>query len=183
MYPRPPQQVRGDQLLEQFSYFAQSQRSFEVYDLIRLEIDEVFLPSGGAYVKLNKLSMHRDALLKRKKSIIHTADFMNTDEKICLPIAIVLGIFHRVRAVMPPKRKIREFKRFRSIIRAEAQRLSASAGVDFNTMVGFSGLHEFGIFQRKLSNFNFSSDDGSIRKKKMFPINNLRDFAESYIPG
>lgn len=167
MYPRKPEQLRGDVIMDQFSYFAQSQRSFENYGDIKLEIDEVYLPSGGGPIRLNKLSMRRDALIKQKKSLIHSEDFMEPNDKNCFPISTVLGIFHKLGSIIPTKRRRYEFERFKNIIRSEAQRLYDDAGINYNAM---AGLFEFGIIQRKLSNFNFASDCGSIRSKKCFRL-------------
>lgn len=100
--------------------------------------------------------MYREGVIKRKKSLIHSEDYMNPNEKICLPISLILGIYNKLGAIFPPVHKKRNFLRFRNNIRAEAFKLCNDAGLDLNGMESLAGFEEFNKFQSLLLNFKLT---------------------------
>lgn len=158
--PRRVDQIRGDVILEQYADVIQSNKDFEAFGEIYIDVDQIYLPRGGAVVRLTRPSNTPLLDKLRKKSLIFTSNFMAAGEQCCFYLAVVLCV-SVLNNTYPLKKRIsvRKRERFRNGVRNEARRLCQLIGLNFENIQSLPSITEFDKVQTVLETYSIEGHE------------------------
>lgn len=157
--PRLVSQLSHEVVLEAFERVSQSQRGFQNYNELRIQIDRVFIPKGSGRKRPLDIS---NTKLKRN-CFYDTVQFMGSQDFNCFTVSLALAIIIKTEKDFPSRE--RYFRKHINAVKLEVINLTNKVGIDFNMLKRPASIQDFQIFQEALS--NYTSLNGKIRSYKI----------------